>query len=57
MPNNIYRFRRVKWADPARKLKVLAEDLRPRERILPFALLVAAVSLATFATVFVLGSI
>jgi len=30
MARNIHQFRRVKWGDPARKLKVHTEDMRPR---------------------------
>lgn len=54
MSDNVYRFRRVKWGDPV-KLKVLAEDIRARPRFPAcFALTVAAVFAAVFATTFYL---
>lgn len=28
MPNNVYKFRRIKWGDPRPKLKVLVEDFK-----------------------------
>lgn len=35
MTGNLFQFRRVRWGDPERKLKVLSEDLRPRSAWLP----------------------
>jgi hypothetical protein len=54
MVNNVYKFRRVKWANPREKLKVLAEDLQRKfwlDRLssLQFALLVAGLSVVAFA--------
>ncbi len=56
MVNNIYKFRRIKWADPKPKLKVLTEDIRRTlwiDRISnwKFAALVMFVALAVFLTV------
>lgn len=56
MVNNIYKFRRIKWAAPKPKLKVLAEDIRRTfwiERISKrkFAALVVFVALAAFLAV------
>lgn len=53
MANNVYKFRRVKWADPREKLKVLSEDLQRKvwlDRLSPgrFWMLVAALSAIAF---------
>ncbi|MCA1868462.1 hypothetical protein HW571_22565 [Agrobacterium genomosp. 3] len=50
MPKNVYNFRRMKWADPRPKLKVLAEDLKRKswmERLSSLSFAVLVLSLAT----------
>lgn len=49
MGPNVDRFRRLKWGDPPQKLKVLSEDLAPRRRSLPFALVLFGTFAAAFA--------
>lgn len=54
MPNNVYKFRRIKWGDPRPKLKVLVEDFKQApwiDRISSkaFAVLVLVVTVLVFA--------
>jgi hypothetical protein len=60
MTNNVYKFRRIKWADPRPKLKFLQEDIQRRLwlRNLPpieFWILTALLAGVAFAAVFLVG--
>ena len=48
MPDNVFRFRRIKWGEPV-KLKVLAEDLQARPRPYAFGLAVMLCAAGAFA--------
>lgn len=51
--DNVFKFRTVKWGDPARKFKMIPDEVPEEMRALYFAVLTVGVCALAFGTVFV----
>lgn len=51
--DNVFKFRTVKWGDPARKFKMIPNEVPEEMKAFYFAVLAVGVGALAFATVFV----
>ena len=52
--DNVFKFRKVKWGDPERKLKMIPDAVPDEMTSLYFVLLAVGICILAFATVYVM---